>query len=105
MRLAVGPLPSDPPAAAAMFHAEVLPKVLAALDGGAQLVTLLFDPAPHAHSAWRLAAVQTIAAARPPARINAIAGNDAAGIAATETFLADSPGVTGQYLVLDGRGA
>jgi len=100
MLLAVGPLPSDPPAAAAAFHADVLPRVLAALEAGEPCLTLAFEPAPHAHAAWRLAAVQTVAAARPPARINAVAGHDPAAVAATAAYLASAPGVTGQYLVL-----
>jgi hypothetical protein len=103
--IAVGPLPGDAPAAAAEFHARVQPLVLAAIDGGAALVTLAFAPADHAHQAWRLAAVQTLAAARTPARINAVAGDDAAAIAAAQTFIAGAPGLTGQYLVLDGAGA
>ena len=105
MRIAVGPLPSDPPAAAAAFHADVLPRVLDALAGGAELMTLVFEPAPHAHAAWRLAAVQTLAAARAPARINAIVGTDPAGIAETDAFLASASGITGQCLVLDEGGA
>ena len=100
MLLAVGLLPSDPPAAAAAFHAEVLPRILAALKAGEPCLTLAFEPAPHAHAAWRLAAVQTIAAARPPARVNAVAGGDAEVLAATAAFLASASGITGQYLVL-----
>ncbi len=105
MLLRVGPLPDDPLAAAADFHARVLPAALAALDGGALLVTLVFDPAGHPHRAWREAAVQTLALARAPARINALASADAAAIAATQAFIAAAPGLTGQYLPLDSAGA
>jgi hypothetical protein len=110
MLIHVGPLPEDAPAAAAQFHAEVQPQVLAALDGAgpegaAAAVTLVFAPAPYAHSAWRLAAVQTLAASRTPARINAIASDDLAAIAAAARYIAGAPGLTGQLLVLDGVGA
>ena len=105
MRLEVGPLPDDPVAAAARFHAEVLPRVAEALADGALRIVLVFFPAPHAHRAWRVAAVQTLAAARAPARINGLASDDAAALAATETYLDSAPGLTGHYLELDGAGA
>jgi hypothetical protein len=105
MRIEVGPLPADAPMAAAEFHARIQPQVIAALDGGAGLVTLVFAPADHDHDRWRLAAIQTLAAARTPARINGLSGLDPAAIAASEAFIAAAPGLTGQYLVLDGAGA
>jgi hypothetical protein len=105
MLLAVGPLPDDPIAAAAAFHGEWVPRVLAALDAGEAVVTLLFAPASHVHAGWREAAVQLLARERTPARINAIAGDDPGGIAATAAFIAGAPGFTGQYCVLDGMGA
>lgn len=105
MLLRVGPLPEDPLAAAAAFHAEVLPRVLAALDGGAALLTLVFTPADHPHRAWREAAIQTIARERTPARINAVAAADEPAIAATHAFIAAAPGLTGHYLLLDSHGA
>lgn len=105
MELPVGPLSDDPLVAAAQFHAEWLPRVLAALDRGETLVTLVFPPASLAHAGWREAAVQLLARERTPARINAIAGDDEAGIAATAAFIAAAPGLTGQYLVIDGNGA
>lgn len=110
MELPVGPLPEDPLAAAALFHAEWLPRVLALLDSGEAVVTLVFAPAGPApvglaHDGWREAAVQLLARERTPARINAICGADAAAISATAAFIAHAPGLTGQYLVLDGNGA
>jgi len=105
MQLAVDALPEDPIAAAARFHAEWLPRILAALDAGEGLVTLVFPPEGLAHAGWREAAVQLLARERTPARINAIVGEDPAGIAATAQFIAAAPGLTGQYLVLDGNGA
>ena len=105
MLLRVGPLPDDPLTAAAMFHAEVLPRLLAVLDAGAQVLTLVFAPAGHPHRAWREAAIQTIARTRAPARINAIASDDEPAIAATQAFIAAAPGLTGQYFPLDSHGA
>lgn len=105
MELPVGPLPDDPLAAAANFHSDWLPRVLALLDSGESVLTLVFAPAGLAHSGWREAAVQLLARERTPARINAICGEDPAAIRATASFIAGAPGLTGQYLVLDGNGA
>lgn len=105
MELPVGPLPDDPLAAAANFHADWLPRVIAMLDSGEPLVTLVFAPAGLSHAGWREAAVQLLARERSPARINAICGDDPAAIGATASFIAKAPGLTGQYLVLDGNGA
>jgi len=105
MLLPVGSLPDDPLAAAADFHAGSLPKVLAALDRGADQITLVFEPAEHGHREWREAVVATLAREKAPARINAVASSDEAAIAAAETYLAAAPGLTGHYLVLDGLDA
>ena len=105
MLLRVPHLPDDPLAAAARFHADVVPQVLAALHGGADLLTLVFPPAGHSHEDWRRAIVATLARERSPARVNALAGDDEAAIAASAAYLAEAPGVTGHYLVLDPEGA
>lgn len=105
MRIDVGPLPDDALAAGAAFHAEVLPRILAALDGGAPVLTLVFGAAAHDHHGWRAAAVANLARARAPARINAVMGDDQAALAAMLAYLAAAPGVTGQTFTLDGTGA
>ncbi len=102
---AVGQLPDDPLAASALFHADVLPHILAALDAGDTVLTLLFTPAAHPHRDWRAAAVATIARERAPARINAVASDDQGAIAAALAYLDKADGVTGQYLPLDSHGA
>jgi len=102
MLLRVGPLPEDALAAAAAFHGAVVPKVL---GSGEAMVTLVFAPAGHEHAGWRLAAVQSLARALSPARVNALASADEAAITAAASYLQSAPGVTGQYLVLDGAGA
>jgi hypothetical protein len=102
--LRVGALPGEALAAAAEFHAVVLPRVLAELERG-ETLTLVFAPADHTHRAWRLAAVQGLARQYAPARVNALAGDDERAIAAALKYLAAAEGVTGQYLLLDGNGA
>lgn len=102
--LRVGTLPAAPLAAAARFHADVLPHAIEALRDGDDLV-LVFAPADHTHTAWRRAAVQELARAHAPGRVNALAGEDERAIAATVEYLARAPGVTGQLLALDGTGA
>lgn len=104
MQLPVEGLPDDPLAASRHFHSDVLPALIAALAEAEDHVTLLFGPAGHHHDDWRRAAVTTLARARAPLRINAIAGDHAAGVAATADYLAGAPGLTGLYLVVDGAG-
>jgi hypothetical protein len=103
-RLDVGPLPADALAAAAQFHAAVLPRFESEL-AGARAVTLVFAPADHTHRAWRLGAVQGLARRHAPRRVNALASDDERAVLAALTYLAAAEGVTGQYLSLDGNGA
>ena len=95
-------LPGEALAAAADFHERVLPNI--APDCAEDMV-IIFPPADHSHRAWRLAAVQSLARRHAPLRVNAVSSDDEAAIAATVDFLTHAPGVTGQYLVLDGVGA
>ena len=75
------------------------------LDDGSQCLTLVFAEADHTHRGWRLAAVQILAREHAPARVNALAGGNAAAIAAALAYLGAADGVTGQYLPLDDAGA
>jgi hypothetical protein len=106
-----GGLPDDPLAAAARFHAEALPELECSLrtpSAAAQALdplVIVFAPGDHTHRGWRLAAVQELARKYAPRRINALASDDEAAIAAAATYLAGAPGVTGQLLQLDGNGA
>jgi hypothetical protein len=68
-------------------------------------VVLIFPPADHTHRAWRLAAVQGLAREYAPLRVNALASDDEAAIASALACLNGAPGLTGQYLALDGAGA
>ena len=98
-------LPDNPTDASAAFLQVAVPEIRAAVRAGDLPVCLVFDPADHTHTAWRKAAVQGLAREAAPGRINAVAGDDEAAIAAGIEYLARAPGVTGQYLPLDGHGA
>lgn len=103
MLLRIAGLPQAALAAAADFHARVLPQIIAPPVG--EDLLLVFPPADHTHRAWRLAAVQALARGHAPRRVNAIETGDEAAIAAAAAYLASAPGVTGQYLPLDAEGA
>lgn len=94
-------LPNDPLEAAAAFHAEHV----ARLRTATQDLLLVFPGADHTHRGWRLAAVQMLARANSPLRINAVSGGGEAAIAAAADYLARAPGLTGQLISLDDEGA
>lgn len=100
-------LPAGALDASAAFHADHLPAIrarLAHVDAHVDALAIVFPAAPHDHRAWRLAAVQDLARAHAPRRVNGIAGEDADAIAATLAWLATAPGVTGQLLGVHGHG-
>ena len=94
-------LPEDALGASARFHAEYFPQVAGLLEGANTLV-ITMPPAPYDHADWRRALARDLARAHAPKRVNVVGGND---VAATLEYLASAPGVTGQYLPLDGEGA
>jgi hypothetical protein len=101
----VGGLSEEPLAAAAAFYAEALPAIRAALEREHGDLVIVFEPADHTHRGWRLAAVQQLARDHAPLRVNVITGDDERIIEPALRYLAQAPGVTGQYLPLDGTGA
>ena len=104
--LRVRKLPENPLDAAAYFYADVLPGIRADFAELDELdLIIVFDPAGYEHRAWRLAAVQQLARDYAPSRVNALASDDESAIAAAVRYLEKAPGVTGQYLPLDGNGA
>lgn len=104
--LGVGPLPADALAAAAQFHADMLPTIVEALQNSSSpQFTLVFAPADHTHRSWRLAVVQSLAREHAPLRVNGVESDDDVAIAAAAAYLASADGVTGQFLPLDGAGA
>jgi hypothetical protein len=98
--LQIAGLPEGALDAAAAFHAEWLPKVRALLDpaGHEEDVVLVFPAAPYDHRGWRLAAVQDLARASAPQRVNAVSGDGERTIEEAVAWLAAAPGVTGQVL-------
>ena len=97
--IAVDDLPGDPLAAAAVFHQHWLPFAEEILASGEDLL-LAFAPADHAHGGWRRAAVAALARKHAPRQVNAVASPGSASLAAAQRYLAEAPGVTGQYLPL-----
>ena len=98
----LGEVPLD---AAASFHAEWLPRIRAEMArSGDESTVLIFPRAEHSHRAWRLAAVQELARAAAPRRVNALecAGED--GLAPALALLDQCQGITGQLLALDPAG-
>jgi hypothetical protein len=79
------------------FHLESARALLAEADCTALVIIL--PPAPHDHRDWRLALARDLAREVTPKRVNVVAGNPGTPRDATLRFLADAPGVTGQYLV------
>lgn len=94
-------LPDDPLEAAAEFHARHVPELRATTED----LLVAFPAADHTHRGWRLAAVQMIARAKAPLRINAVSGGSEEAIAAAAEYLARAPGLTGQLISLDDFGA
>lgn len=94
-------LPDNALEAAARFHAEFLPQIAGLLEGSDSLV-IVMPAAPYDHADWRRALARDLARAHPAKRINVVGGNDTA---VTLEYLAAAPGITGQYLPLDGTGA
>ncbi|TYC92503.1 Rossmann fold domain-containing protein [Novosphingobium sp. BW1] len=103
--LCVGPLAEDPLEASSDFHARVLPGVELTLGGGADPLTLVFEPAGVDHRAWRLATVQGLARRYAPSRVNAVETDSMEALAATRQWLEGVQAITGQLFALDGNGA
>ena len=96
-RLDLTQLPAAPLDAAAAFAADHLPR---ARDLAADDLVLLFDAGDHTHAAWRRAAVEELAREAAPARVNAVAGSNAAAVAEAARWLDTAPGITGQVLAV-----
>jgi hypothetical protein len=93
----VGPLPESALEAAAEFHARVLPELVPVEED----LVLVFPSAAYDHRGWRLAAVQGLARAAAPLRVNGIVGDDEAATAQAARWLDQAPGITGQVLVVE----
>jgi hypothetical protein len=103
-QLEVGLLPDgalDAQTAFMALHLEAARALLA--DPSTTALAIVLPPAGHDHRDWRLALARDLAreaAAREvPGRVNIVSGHPGEALTASLRFLADAPGVTGQYLV------
>jgi hypothetical protein len=99
-QLEVGQLPDgalDAQTAFITLHLEAARALLA--DPGTTALAIILPPAVHGHRDWRLALARDLAREVAPKRVNIVAGHPGEGRNAVLRFLADAPGVTGQYLV------
>jgi hypothetical protein len=101
-QLEVGLLPKgalDAAGAFMAFHLEAARAILAEPETDA--LAIILPPAPHDHRDWRLALARDLAREMTPKRVNVVAASPGEPREATLRFLADAPGVTGQYLSCD----
>lgn len=95
-----GPLPAAALDAMEVFARDHLDAVRTLLaDPDCTALTIILLPAPVDHRDWRRAVARDLARAATPKRVNFISGQPGDAREATLRFLADAPGVTGQYLV------
>jgi hypothetical protein len=95
----VGLLPDaalDAAGAFMAFHLETARAVLSQADCTA--LAIILPPAPYDHRDWRLALARDLAREAAPKRVNVVEGQPGEALSQTLRFLADAPGVTGQYL-------
>ncbi|WP_095011489.1 Rossmann fold domain-containing protein [Tsuneonella mangrovi] len=102
--LRIDTLPEGALAAASRFHAEWLPRVLAAIANAEDGLVIVMPPAAYDHRDWRLAAVRDLARKAAPKRVNLVAGGSGEALAEALAYLDRAPGVTGQYLPLISKG-
>lgn len=101
-QLEVGLLPEgalDAAGAFMAFHLEAARALLA--DPETAALAIVLPPAGPNHRDWRLALARDLAREAAPRRVNVVAGRAGASLTGTLRFLANAPGVTGQYLVCD----
>lgn len=99
-QLEIGLLPAGALDAAMAFMALHLEAARAALaEPETTALTITLPPAPHDHRDWRRALARDLAREVTPKRVNIVAGHPGDARNAVLRFLADAPGVTGQYLV------
>ncbi len=101
-QLEVGLLPEgalDAAGAFMAFHLEAARALLA--DPETTALAIVLPPAGPDHRDWRLALARDLAREAAPRRVNVVAGREGGTLTETLRFLANAPGVTGQYLVCD----
>lgn len=101
-QIEIGLLPAaalDAQTAFMAHHLEAARALLA--EPATTALAIVLPPAAHDHRDWRLALARDLAREAAPKRVNIVSGHPGDARAATLRFLADAPGVTGQYLVCD----
>ncbi|MFY7744045.1 MAG: Rossmann fold domain-containing protein [Erythrobacter sp.] len=99
-QLEIGLLPASALDAGVAFmalHLEAARALLA--DPETTALAIILPPAGHDHRDWRLALARDLAREAAPKRVNVVAGLPGDAREATLGFLANAPGVTGQYCV------
>ena len=79
------------------LHLEAARALLA--DPETTSLAIILPPASHDHRDWRLALARDLAREVAPRRANIVSGHPGEARNDVLRFLADAPGVTGQYLV------
>jgi len=99
-QIEVGLLPDAALDAAGAFMAFHLQSARALLNqSDCTALAIILPPAAHDHRDWRLALARDLAREAAPRRVNVVAGPPGETLDQTLRFLADAPGVTGQYMV------
>jgi len=99
-QLAVTLLPDSALDAQTAFMALHLKAARALLaDPATTALAIVLPLAPRDQRDWRLALARDLAREAAPKRVNIASGPPGERLQATLRFLADAPGVTGQYLV------
>jgi len=99
-QLEIGLLPTsalDAQTAVMALHLEAARALLA--DPANTSLAIILPPAARDHRDWRLALARDLAREAAPTRVNIVSAHPGEALADTLRFLADAPGVTGQYLV------
>ena len=91
--------------AAAEFYGIWRVQAQALLNNECASLVLVLPDAPQNHRDWRRAAVGAMARAAAPARVNMVSGGDRLATEAAIAYLEAAPGITGQYLPLNGADA
>jgi len=99
--LTVETLPAEPLAASAQFQANHLAEAERMLaDEGTGALAICLPPGGTDHDDWRRTLARDLARSRAPKRVNVIGGTGGAACEEALAYLADAPGITGQYIPL-----
>lgn len=99
--LTVETLPGEPIAASAAFHAGHLATAERMLAGdGVEAIAICLPAADTGHDDWRLALARDLARRWTPRRVNVVGAASGDAREDALAYLADAPGITGQYIPL-----